>query len=308
MPGIAPGGGGASVTQEVELVYWKDVKESIDLDELQAFLDRFPAGIYADLARRRLRKLSGGTSPDQTILSGAPLADPEQDTEVTQRRDPTSPPVGAPLIPEPPSQPAVAVTLAAPDLLTDSVSEDRTIIISEPLLPASAAPVAADSAEDRTVISPFAALPTDSPAMPPLPGWPPIRTQPVLPAVEPSPKGVQAPPVALLAGLGAVAVIVVGIAAYWMMGRPGPEIVTAAPAPSASSAAPAPVPAPEVPLAPPVVLASANPTVAAIAASAAQPVLEPGPDKLDSAPAAQTPAASPPASAARRVTSVMAIS
>ena len=60
------GGSGTSVTQELELVYWKDVKDSSDAEDLQGFLEKFPAGIYADLARRRLRKLSGG---DQTLLS-----------------------------------------------------------------------------------------------------------------------------------------------------------------------------------------------------------------------------------------------
>lgn len=42
---------------EIELVYWKDVRDSDDPLDLQGFLDRFPEGIYADLARRRLRKL-----------------------------------------------------------------------------------------------------------------------------------------------------------------------------------------------------------------------------------------------------------
>lgn len=45
------------VTQEVELVYWKDIKESSDVQDIQGFLAKFPSGIYADLARRRLRKL-----------------------------------------------------------------------------------------------------------------------------------------------------------------------------------------------------------------------------------------------------------
>ncbi len=307
MPGVASGGGGPNVTQEVELVYWKDIKESIDPDELQGFLDKFPAGIYADLARRRLRKLSDGSSPDQTMPTGAPLPDrAEQDPEVTQRRDPASLPVGAPVMPEPELRPSVSMTdlgragpASEPDLLADSVSEDRTLIIAEPLLPASAAPATADLSEDRTVIGPFAALSTDSPAMAPLPGWPPIRPQPASPAIEPPRKVVQPPPVALLAGLGAVAVIVVGMAAYWIMGSPGPEIVIAAPAPSTSSPAAA-APAPEVPPAPPVVLASANPAGAAVAASAAQPVVGPDPVKLDSAPAAQSSFARPPDSAARR--------
>ena len=63
--------GGSTVTQELELVYWKDVKDSTDREELIGFLDKFPAGIYADLARRRLRRLAGADStPDQTVLSG----------------------------------------------------------------------------------------------------------------------------------------------------------------------------------------------------------------------------------------------
>lgn len=49
---------GATVGQELELVYWKDVKDSVDPEDIQVFLDKFPAGVYADLARRRLKKLT----------------------------------------------------------------------------------------------------------------------------------------------------------------------------------------------------------------------------------------------------------
>ena len=55
---------GSTVTQELELVYWKDIKDSGDLEDLEGFLDRFPSGIYADLARRRLRKLGGTVEAD----------------------------------------------------------------------------------------------------------------------------------------------------------------------------------------------------------------------------------------------------
>jgi serine/threonine protein kinase len=48
---------GSTVTQELELVYWKDVRESDDPHELETFLRKFPIGVYADLARRRLRRL-----------------------------------------------------------------------------------------------------------------------------------------------------------------------------------------------------------------------------------------------------------
>ena len=57
---------GSTVTQELELVYWKDVKETQDAADLEGFLERFPQGIYADLARRRLKKLTSQESDDRT--------------------------------------------------------------------------------------------------------------------------------------------------------------------------------------------------------------------------------------------------
>jgi serine/threonine-protein kinase len=84
--------GGSTVTQELELVYWKDIKDSTDPEELEGFLDRFPDGIYADLARRRLRRLaSGPKSPDQTVISVSHMPPAGQDPEVTRLRSGTSP-------------------------------------------------------------------------------------------------------------------------------------------------------------------------------------------------------------------------
>ena len=65
---------GATVTQELELVYWKDIKDSDDPSDLRGFLDRFPAGIYADLAHRRLRRLEGAESGDPSSTRTAIVA------------------------------------------------------------------------------------------------------------------------------------------------------------------------------------------------------------------------------------------
>jgi eukaryotic-like serine/threonine-protein kinase len=67
------------VTQELELVYWKDVKDSDDLQDLEGFLTRFPEGVYADLAKRRLKriadiKLAQGQSIYETTQVAAPSA------------------------------------------------------------------------------------------------------------------------------------------------------------------------------------------------------------------------------------------
>ncbi|HXD41534.1 MAG TPA: serine/threonine-protein kinase [Ramlibacter sp.] len=76
--------GTSTVTQEIELAYWKEIRESLDPEELEGFLVKFPAGIYADLARRRLRKLSswGPGLPDQTILDGNVVPPGSQDPTV----------------------------------------------------------------------------------------------------------------------------------------------------------------------------------------------------------------------------------
>ena len=64
--GIGP----ATVTQEIELVYWKDIKDSTDIEDLQRFMAKFPSGIYADLARRRLRQL-GVVSADESNIGSS---------------------------------------------------------------------------------------------------------------------------------------------------------------------------------------------------------------------------------------------
>ena len=69
-------GSGSSVTQELELVYWKDVKESDDPEELQGFMDRFPGGIYYDLARRRLKKLVDRERGENSATLAATMALP----------------------------------------------------------------------------------------------------------------------------------------------------------------------------------------------------------------------------------------
>jgi eukaryotic-like serine/threonine-protein kinase len=61
--------GPSSVTQELELVYWKDVRDSTDADELLGFLQKFPTGIYADLAKKRLKRLAEPQADEATRLA-----------------------------------------------------------------------------------------------------------------------------------------------------------------------------------------------------------------------------------------------
>ena len=61
---------------EAELLFWESVKDSREATDLQAYLDRYPGGVYEVLARNRLRRLAG--SPEQTAAQGPPSpASPE---------------------------------------------------------------------------------------------------------------------------------------------------------------------------------------------------------------------------------------
>lgn len=67
-----------TVTQEAELIYWKEIKDSGDVEDFQNFLSKFPAGTYAELAQRRLKRLasSGASASD----SGQSRSEPQPDT------------------------------------------------------------------------------------------------------------------------------------------------------------------------------------------------------------------------------------
>ena len=48
---------------ERELLFWESVKDSTNPADIQAYLDRYPNGVYAALARNRLQALEGAAAP-----------------------------------------------------------------------------------------------------------------------------------------------------------------------------------------------------------------------------------------------------
>ena len=83
--GVGTGSGtrNSLVTQEVELVYWKDIKESNDIEDIQGFLVKFPSGIYADLARRRLKHLDVAMPVEPTLVTPRTVAPSASDSDKT---------------------------------------------------------------------------------------------------------------------------------------------------------------------------------------------------------------------------------
>ena len=111
---------GAGIDQELELEYWRAVRDSADLRELEGFLTRFPAGVYADLARRRLQRLSTDPDTDATVLQGrtrmpAPPVPIEHDPDATRTE---------PLAVAPRKPPAVATTASGAQIVTKRVVQD----------------------------------------------------------------------------------------------------------------------------------------------------------------------------------------
>jgi serine/threonine-protein kinase len=197
------------VTQELELVYWKDVKDSDDPEDLEGFLDKFPAGIYADLARRRLRKLAGDPTNTVNALPVSALLDPE----ATRMRDPSVPSI-------PPTYPLGTADprAASPDLQPAQwIDEEYTKTLVEapaipPTVPAAAA--AAPSAPTSPLMAAgeaalaaasaggFRRDPSTTPLSPPPPvpapalAPAPVAAAPATPAASTEPAAAR-PPVAV---------------------------------------------------------------------------------------------------------------
>jgi serine/threonine protein kinase len=91
-PSASFGTATSPVAQEQELVYWKDVKDSTEPSDLEGFLSRFPNGVYAELSKRQLKRLSDASIPPAVQAyvkkahagQQAHAAQHAQDTQATQ--------------------------------------------------------------------------------------------------------------------------------------------------------------------------------------------------------------------------------
>lgn len=244
----ATSGSTATMTQELELVYWKDIKDSTDPEELEGFLKKFPEGIYADLARRRIRKLAGGA--DSTVLPGGTQPGlTEPDLDATRMR---GEPVRAPDAQD-----------FAPTAIGETTDFTQTVV------------------EPRVEVPPAIADPSIGVATVPRPELPPPAKRPRRPKPEegvpdsaPARKG---PPMGVLAGAGIVAMAGLVAVAIFIFARgpkagDGSSVAAAAAAASAAVSAAAPASSAALPPADPVPVAAAA-VVAAATATASQPAI-----------------------------------
>jgi serine/threonine protein kinase/formylglycine-generating enzyme required for sulfatase activity len=111
--------------QEAELEFWRSIKDGNDPEDFELYIQQFPHGIYAALAKRKIGKLRGATdatqastvSGTQTIVqtpTNPPVPAPAAAAPYTQTIALTPPPPSTP--PEPHSTVPPAVIATAPDM------------------------------------------------------------------------------------------------------------------------------------------------------------------------------------------------
>ena len=58
----------SAVSQEVELLFWKEIKDSTEAADFHDYLAKFPEGVYGSIARRKLRRLAGDTEGSSSSI------------------------------------------------------------------------------------------------------------------------------------------------------------------------------------------------------------------------------------------------
>jgi serine/threonine protein kinase len=75
--GDATKGTTATGSQEVELEFWRAIKDGNDPDDFDLYVQQFPTGIYAALAKRKIAKLRG-VAPEETGAKAKAAAEQEK--------------------------------------------------------------------------------------------------------------------------------------------------------------------------------------------------------------------------------------
>ena len=227
----------SAVTQEVELVYWKDIKDSMDVEDIEGFLVKFPDGIYADLARRRLRKLgvTVGEATDTGLRSGTGTVILPRGALAGSEHQDT-------LIPTAPLEPAFAgdePTMALPRPIASDASKSSRDISKETAAAVMPSPVSINRASTPSDINPSEPGSVTSPGG--LPAAAPqgqtggaadLPKKPATSAASSRRNG--------LIAAAIVAMALVGASAMWLSDRSEVDpALTALPDPAAAAAAPA---------------------------------------------------------------------
>lgn len=97
-PQVKPGPIATPSSENAEVALWGAVKDSQSTSDYHAYLDAFPNGVYAPLARRRIEGLTAAQSrpaPAAAVAAAQPAPQPKRnDTVVSDTRPQPAPPAG----------------------------------------------------------------------------------------------------------------------------------------------------------------------------------------------------------------------
>ena len=149
-----PAGPSADIQLQIEREFWSSVRESNRADDVQAYLEKYPNGNFAPLARNRLDALLGRTRV-ASAPSGAAATQPAAAT-------PSAPASGAPSVIAPaPRDPAPEPTMRqAPFTTAAAKLEEKPVIVAA--APAKAPP----SVASQPAVSSPPSMPVAVPAPP----------------------------------------------------------------------------------------------------------------------------------------------
>jgi carboxyl-terminal processing protease len=115
-PAPKPDANAAPASLEVEKTMWDGIKDSKEAGDYQAYLDQYPNGIFAQIAKSRMASLGTGAPREQTI---APAVQPAAATQPAPEPAPAPEPVEVSTTDAPAAEP-----VAAEKILRDSRGVD----------------------------------------------------------------------------------------------------------------------------------------------------------------------------------------
>lgn len=167
----------ATGTAGLEIEFWRSIKDSNDQEEIEAYLKRFPGGVYTELAQRKLAKLRGdGTSATASLKPPfANNAPADEDEDATRMVTGVNRPQLQPGKPANPNPPPIQASAASAAVATPAPAGRKMLV------PALAAGVVALAGVGYAVFGGKSTPPSEPPVTAP------ASVTPTVPAPSPAP-------------------------------------------------------------------------------------------------------------------------
>jgi hypothetical protein len=167
-PAQAQSGPSADMTLQIEREFWISVRESAHPEDIRAYLDKYPSGSFAALAKNKLDALVRPTRMASAEPAPSTRSSPPETASPAPRVEAAEPPVAKPLE-NPPQEKAAQKVVEKP----------VTVAAAAPAIASPKPPSAAVSAPAPSVPSSPASSAGVPPVSPALPGAPSTKPDPI---------------------------------------------------------------------------------------------------------------------------------